>query len=254
MECGECETTIDSDEWFCSYCGTKRGNCPQCGTEYAESSGHQGNAPRECPSCGLPRKAACSECEEIIDATATVCPNCGADAGEEARSRIDKNKKRAAIFGIGIPIGVWVVASGLPSILTWLIWLPLASMGVISGLWYRHKMNEYQNKLQIISPSEFDIAEKKHESYNHRQKRKEKERWHKKLKKQLEQERRKREKKERTVVDMNCPKCGQDWTIIKSEVGDWYHEHGVDMIGFTNLSDIEVQCSSCNHIRHVQSQ
>lgn len=249
MECGKCATTIDDDEWFCSYCGTKRERCPQCGTEYTEASGQKGEPSRECPSCGVPRKAACTECEELIDATATVCPNCGTDAGEEARNRIGKNKKRAVAFGLGIPIVGWLVLSGLPSILTWLLWVPLVLMGVVSGFWYRQKMKVNQSKLQSVSPAKFDLAEEQHESYNHRQKRKEEERKQKEFNKKLEKE---MERERRTDLEMNCPECGQPWTIIESQVGDWNHVEGIEILKVENFGELEVQCSDCNHIRNVQ--
>ncbi|WP_135820730.1 zinc ribbon domain-containing protein [Halostella litorea] len=245
MKCDRCSTTIQNDEWFCSYCGKKRPTCPDCGTDYSQAGG-DGSAPaRQCPSCNLPRKAGCPECDAIIDATRTACPNCGNDAAEDRRGRTGKFKTRAIVFGVGIPVGAWLLFSGLPGILTWALWIPAAVMGGIGGLWYRQRMKVNADKIRQQFVGEFSAAQKQHESYNYRQEKKEQRKKERKRK-------RRRERARRTVVDMNCPVCGHGWLVREGQVADVHHGEGVNIIGSEQYGRIEVQCNDCNHTRRLQ--
>jgi predicted RNA-binding Zn-ribbon protein involved in translation (DUF1610 family) len=193
----------------------------------------------------MPRKAGCTECEEIIDATHTVCPNCGADAAADHRGLSEKFRNRGVAMGLGIPIVAWFLFSGLPSILTWILWIPAVVIGGTSGVWYWKRMSTNKKRIQNQNISQFSVGQKKNESYNYRKEKKEQRKKEKKRKRERDRER-------RTVVDMNCPICGHDWEVREGVAADIHHGHGVSIIGSEQYGKVEVQCDDCDHTRRLQ--
>jgi hypothetical protein len=90
VTCERCGTVVDPSEWFCTYCGTPRQNCPDCGGEFGK---------RECKACGLPREAPCGNCGQRIEATRDVCPHCGYNPGEQLSESASSFSKKGLTFG-----------------------------------------------------------------------------------------------------------------------------------------------------------
>lgn len=235
-----CDEEIGDDEWFCSFCGQKRINCPNCDERYSDGD-------RKCSSCGKVRKAACDSCGEIIDANLNECPKCGTDPGKEKRQHGKKRKKQSAAIGIGIPVLSGILLGGLPSIIMWILWTPIAGTTGLLGFLIYGNGRKHIKKAESKYSSSFSKAESIKKTEEFKEKRR-------KAKKKRKKERHK-EKTERRAkkVNMNCPSCGNDWYFKNDRHNNKYEYSGLITIGSKNsFGKIEVQCKECNHTRRIE--
>lgn len=246
-----CDNQIGDDEWFCSYCGKRRAECPDCGSRYARSD-------RECSSCETPRKAACEECDSVIDATASICPECDAPNAEK-RSHGERRKKQGLALGVATPVVAYVLFnglfSGILSVLTWFFWIPTASIGIILGYLVHRNGRKHISKALDDYPSSLKHGKTIHRTQafvDHREEvkaereRKERERERKEReRKRKERERKRKEKEERKTLSDRCPRCSKTWKAWEAKDGDGYELEGFHIQESGHDEYVIADCYGC---------
>jgi hypothetical protein len=230
--CSQCGNKFTQKAWYCSHCGCGKSSCPECGASI-------GSKAEACSSCGAVRQQACEECESLIDADNTQCPECGYDA-KEAKAR--SGKKRLAISGGIILVSFFVMSSisgALPSFLSiigQIVALPGFLIGAYVGYQGISKINasnvtasDHMKTVSLFQDEEygfFDSLQNTAESEGQGTGEPEHVRRERKRKKQIRKKRREHD------LPSACPSCNSSWT-----------EGGFEIYDDGN----RVRCRECGH-------
>lgn len=278
--CGKYQ--LSRDDWFCSYCGSIRDDCPSCGN-------NMGKTDRECGSCGQARYAPCIECEELTPMNDGVCENCGHDAEASAESRANKFVGVGMILSLlGGSLVLGIIGGGLVGSIAGVVAVLVGI--VIGGLGLAERAST-----RVNSPAMLNIGKSNNrsseadaeaidtainaagkvasagadaiESYDqHKQKKEERERKREEQKREQEIKAKRENIKEsvqdaknshRTVLwEMNCERCGMPWVTTQNK--KIARSDDFETVGFKIVNEreweyiqdrVQIQCGApdCNH-------
>jgi len=280
QSCGKYQ--LSKDEWFCSYCGSIRVDCPSCGNT-------MGKTDRECGSCGQARYAPCKKCEELTPMNKGVCENCGYNEGAAMESRSNK------FMGVGVILSLLGGSLVLGIIGGGLVGSIAGAIGVLAGIVTGGLGVVGRASTSVDSPAAPHIGKKTNrsseadaealdtainaagtaasagadavESYDqHKQEKEERERKRQEEKRE-QQIKAKRENIKESVQDaknspgtvlweMNCEGCGMPWVTTQSKKiarSDDFETVGFNIVNESEweyIQDrVQIQCEApdCNH-------
>lgn len=258
--CGNCQTSLEADQWFCEYCGQERSDCIKCGERLSKHS---------CSSCSAAVEAPCEECGAEISADLRQCPQCGYDSGAEYEEKGERSSllKLAMVGGgfllllfvgnvlISIMAGIMGNGGILETIFTGIMWIMVilgagaylilgGGVAILDGGWASFRNSQAERAIA----ADVDRAERlnRTQEYVEEQRRK-------------KEEKKQKKKEQRHRTHVQCPDCG--WNVemvVEGQVIDVDTNDGslgaVDSALDTIGADTSKDCPHCDVTIHASTE